>query len=63
MIYYTSDLYFGHVNVIKFDERLFDDVEQMDRVLIERWNERVQEDDLELIKNNEKFKKEETQGQ
>ena len=49
MIYYTSDLHFGHANVIKFDERPFADVEEMDRVLIECWNKKVQDDDTVYI--------------
>lgn len=45
MIYYISDLHFGHANVIKFDERPFADVDEMDRVMIERWNETVGDND------------------
>lgn len=45
MIYYISDLHFGHANVIAFDMRPFADVEEMDRILIERWNERVSDAD------------------
>ena len=29
MIFYTSDLHFGHANAIKFDERPFTDVDDM----------------------------------
>ena len=45
MILYTSDLHFGHSNVIKFDHRPFLDREEMDKFLIRNWNERVQSDD------------------
>lgn len=45
MNYYISDLHFGHANVIKFDERPFVDVDEMDRVMIERWNEIVGDND------------------
>lgn len=34
MIYYTSDLHLGHANAITFDNRLFADVEEMDRTLM-----------------------------
>ena len=42
---YTSDLHFGHANVIRFDHRPFLDVDEMDRFLIQMWNHRVQPDD------------------
>lgn len=46
---YTSDLHFGHENVISFDQRPFADVEEMDNYMIERWNLRVQQDDTVYI--------------
>ena len=45
MIYYISDLHFGHENVIQMDQRPFSDVDEMDRALIEQWNARVCNDD------------------
>lgn len=45
MIYYTSDLHFGHTNVISFDNRPFTDVDEMDKYLIDVWNLRVKDDD------------------
>ena len=42
---YISDLHFGHANVIKHDSRPFSDVDEMDRVMMERWNATVDEDD------------------
>ena len=44
-IYFTSDLHFGHSNVIHFDNRPFLSVEEMDAELIRRWNTKVQPDD------------------
>ena len=46
---YTSDLHFGHSNVINFDHRPFLDREEMDRILIKLWNSRVQPDDTVYI--------------
>lgn len=42
MIWFTSDLHFGHANIIRFASRPFADVETMTEGLIERWNTRVQ---------------------
>ena len=43
MIYFTSDLHFGHSNIMRFHPcfRPFSSVEAMDRALIGHWNERV----------------------
>lgn len=49
MILYTADLHFGHCNVIKFDHRPFKDIDEMDHVMIELWNGRVQPDDTVYI--------------
>ncbi len=49
MILYTADLHFGHKNVIGFDHRPFADVDEMDHMLIEWWNDRVQPDDTVYI--------------
>lgn len=38
---YISDLHFGHKSVINHDSRPFADVEEMDKIMIQLWNHRV----------------------
>jgi len=45
-LFFTSDHHFGHRNIIRFTDRPFESVEEMDAVLIERWNERVKPGDI-----------------
>lgn len=44
-IYFIADTHFGHEGVIRFSERPFDNVEEMDSVMMANWNARVQPDD------------------
>ena len=49
-IYFTSDTHFGHENVISFSNRPFENLEEMEKVLIENWNARVRpNDDIYII--------------
>ena len=45
-IWLTSDTHFCHKNIIKYCDRPFFDVEEMNSVLIKRWNAAVAEDDV-----------------
>lgn len=46
---YISDLHFGHANVIRFDNRPFSDVAEMERVLIDNWNNVTDKNDTVYI--------------
>ena len=45
-VWFTSDTHFGHANIIKYCERPFANTNEMDEIIIQRWNEKVKEDDL-----------------
>lgn len=45
-VFFTSDLHFGHKNIIEFCKRPFNSVEEMDEALIENWNSVVKPNDL-----------------
>lgn len=44
-IFFTSDHHFGHENIIKFCNRPFENVREMNEQLIERWNEKIEPND------------------
>lgn len=48
-IWFTSDLHFGHKNVIPYCNRPFSSVEEMDTELIRRWNVLVAEEDVVYV--------------
>lgn len=45
-IYFTSDTHFHHENILKFCNRPFSDIQEMDNKLVENWNSVVSEDSL-----------------
>ena len=47
--YYISDLHFGHYNIMRFDNRPFYSVEEMDKALIDNWNGVVDKGDTVYI--------------
>ena len=49
-VFFTSDIHFGHENVIRFDGRPFATVEEMDAELIRRWNAKVGNTDTDAVK-------------
>lgn len=44
-----SDLHFFHTNIIKYCDRPFKDIEEMNKVLIDNWNSIVEKDDLIVV--------------
>jgi calcineurin-like phosphoesterase family protein len=45
LIYVTSDTHFSHANIIKYCNRPFKNIDEMNYTLIQKWNEVVNEDD------------------
>jgi calcineurin-like phosphoesterase family protein len=45
MIYFTADLHIGHANIIRFCQRPFQSVDEMNGALIAGWNSVVREND------------------
>ena len=60
MNFYISDLHFGHRSCINFDHRPFLDVEEMDDVLMNLWNSRVDKDDNVYILGDFAYRNEKT---
>lgn len=48
-VFFTADLHFGHANAIKYSNRPFNSVEEMDRGLITNWNSVVSPQDETYI--------------
>ena len=45
-IWFTSDTHFSHCNIIKYCNRPFKDVDEMNKILIQNWNNVVRPDDI-----------------
>lgn len=44
-LWFVSDMHFGHANIIKYCQRPFESVEEMDQSLVDRWNQVVAAED------------------
>lgn len=49
MIYFTSDLHFGHLKVIDYCNRPYKDLEEMHKAIITIWNQTVKEGDTVYV--------------
>lgn len=47
--FYISDLHYGHINAVGFDGRPFQNVEEMNAAIVERWNKAVSPGDLVYV--------------
>ena len=47
--FYIADSHHGHANIIRYDNRPFRNVEEMDRTLIKNWNNVVTDEDTVYI--------------
>lgn len=45
-LYFTSDVHFGHANIIKYSNRPFASVDDMNEQLVDRWNKTVKKHDI-----------------
>lgn len=56
MIYWTADWHINHANIIKYCNRPFKNVEEMNKIIISHCNERVKEDDTLFFLGDVGFK-------
>jgi calcineurin-like phosphoesterase family protein len=47
--FFTSDLHFGHANIIKYCDRPFSSVDEMNEIIISRWNDVVTPEDTVYV--------------
>ena len=45
-IFFTADHHLGHTNIIRYCNRPFKDVDEMNEVMLERWNSVVSDEDI-----------------
>lgn len=45
-VYFTSDTHFNHTNILRYCQRPFRNVDDMNEQMIANWNETVSEDDV-----------------
>ncbi|WP_026485700.1 metallophosphoesterase [Caldanaerobius polysaccharolyticus] len=58
-IWFISDLHFGHGDIIKYEDRPFKDVLEMDEALVDNWNSVVSKEDEVFVLGDFSFYDEE----
>ena len=48
-VFFTSDLHLGHENALRFDNRCFANVDEMNAELVKRWNAKVKPGDIVYV--------------
>ena len=61
MNYYIADTHFGHKNILELCNRPFDNIEQMNDTLTEKWNSKVKNNDHIYILGDMFFKSKNTE--
>jgi calcineurin-like phosphoesterase family protein len=49
MNFYIADTHFGHANILKYDNRPFMSVKEMDEAIISNWNKAVKDNDTVYV--------------
>ena len=48
-IWFTSDQHFGHESILKFTDRPYKTVKEMDKDIIKKWNKQVRKNDIVYV--------------
>jgi calcineurin-like phosphoesterase family protein len=54
-VWFIADLHFGHESIIEYEHRPFISVDEMDKELIDRWNNTVKPDDKVFVLGDVSF--------
>jgi len=55
--FFSADTHFGHANIIRYCQRPFQNIKEMDRIIIRKFNERIKENDILFMIGDFCFKK------
>ena len=55
-IFFTADLHCGHKNIIKYCDRPFNNINEMNQTLVNNWNDVVLEDDIVFVLGDFSYK-------